>query len=193
MTRLASLVSTVLIGAALLLAPACDKGARGNESKQASKSADPAASDSAKTPADTAPAADGKKYGAGVDLEQSTPITAIVDDPTAYDGKKVRVEGLVTDVCEKRGCWFEMAGDAPGKKLRFKVQDGVMVFPMTAKGQYAVAEGIVKVQQLSLEETREFAAHEAEEQGKELDPNSITEPKTVVRIDGTGAMLRDNK
>jgi hypothetical protein len=86
-----------------------------------------------------------------------------------------------------------MAGEAPGQKMRFKVRDGEMVFPMDAKGKFAVAEGVVAVQQLSLEETRQYLEYQAREYGSGVDPASVTEPMTIVRLDGTGAQIRDSK
>jgi hypothetical protein len=138
-------------------------------------------------------AAEGTAYGAGVQLTESVPMAAILADPQAYAGKSVRVEGTVTDVCPKRGCWFEMAGEAPGQKMRFKVRDGEMVFPMDAKGKFAVAEGVVAVQQLSMDETREYLEYQAREYGSDVDPASVTEPMMIVRLDGQGALIRDSK
>jgi hypothetical protein len=135
----------------------------------------------------------GMVYGAGVSQAESVPMATLLADPKAYEGKAVRVEGTVTDVCPKRGCWFEMAGEQPGQKMRFKVRDGEMVFPMDAKGKYALAEGVVAVQALSLEETRQYLEYQAREYGSAVDPASVTEPMTVVRLDGTGALLRDGK
>jgi ABC-2 type transport system permease protein len=71
--------------------------------------------------------------------------TASAAPPTKYNTMPVRVEGMVLDVCPKRGCWFELAGGKPGAKLKFKVTDGEMVFPVDAKGKYAVAQGEVSV------------------------------------------------
>ena len=45
------------------------------------------------------------------------------------------------NVCEKRGCWIELAGDKENTKIRVKVEDGVIVFPMEAKGKTALVEG----------------------------------------------------
>jgi hypothetical protein len=101
----------------------------------------------------------------------------------------VRVEGMVTDVCEMRGCWFEMAGEKPGEKLRFKVTDGEMVFPVDSKGKHAVAEGVVAVKDLSLDDTKAMAVEEAKEHGQTCDPDKITEAKSIVRLDGTGAVF----
>jgi len=136
---------------------------------------------------------EGKIYGEALSLTAGVSITELLADPAAFEGQNVHVEGMVTDVCAKRGCWFEMAGEGTGEKLRFKVEDGVMVFPMDAKGRYAVAEGTVVVNQLTLEETLEHLAHQAEEQGAEFDPSSVTEPLRIVRLDGSGAVIRDAK
>ena len=76
---------------------------------------------------------------------------------------------MVTGVCAKRGCWFRMASDREFEDLQFKVTDGVMVFPMEMTGKYAVAEGVVSRVPLDLETTRRVMAHEAEEQGTEID------------------------
>lgn len=184
---------TVLV-AALLAASACSKESAPVSQAQADT---PPAAQAAEAPASAgaataqAGAIPGELFGDGVKESQAVAITDILASPDQYAGKTVRVEGTVTDVCPKRGCWFEMAGTKPGDKLRFKVQDGVMVFPMTAKGKYAVAEGVVVAQKLSLEETREYLEYQAREYGKEYDPASVTEPMTVVRLDGKGAVLRD--
>lgn len=193
---------SVLFGAALVLAAACDKGpARGEPQPATQPPTQAAAAQTAPTAVPAAGAAvdpavakpAGTEYGAGVKLVDATAISAILADPQPFAGKTVRVEGMISDVCPKRGCWMEMAGDVAGDKLRFKVEDGAMVFPMDAKGKYAVAEGVVAVTQLTLEQTREYAEYQAKEYGKPYDPASITEGKRIVRLDGLGAVVRDSK
>ncbi|MCG8417091.1 MAG: DUF4920 domain-containing protein [Proteobacteria bacterium] len=171
---------------AILFAPAgCSKGTSGQvDTSQGTPSA---AKSSAPTPAKTAK---GTVYGAGVTDAEAVSIDQLLADPQAYVGKTVQVEGTVSDVCPKRGCWFEMAGQKPGQKLRFKVQDGIMVFPMDAKGKHAVAEGVVSVRTLSPEERRKYLEYQAREYGKDVDPGSADKPMTVVRLDGKGAVIR---
>lgn len=182
----------LFLSVAALAVSGCDKGPKAgaaNAEQVSAKAAAPA-------PGATAPAAaapTGTSYGEGVKLAASTPIETILADPMAFHGKPVRVEGLVTDVCPKRGCWMELAGTAPGQKMRFKVVDGQIVFPADAKGKYAVAEGVLSVKELTLEETKANAEYQAKEYGKPYDPASITAPEKLVRIDGTGAMIRDQK
>ena len=134
-----------------------------------------------------------KTFGAGVKLAQSTSIDAILASPKDFSGKTVRVEGMIVDVCPKRGCWMELAGSQPGSKLKFKVTDGEMVFPMDAKGQRASAEGVIAVKELSIEESKQYAEYQAKEYGKPYDPASITAPTVIARLDGTGAVIHDSK
>lgn len=134
---------------------------------------------------------EGTTYGDGITLAESTPLSELLSNPDTYAGQRVRLEGNVVDVCEKRGCWFEMAGDEEFQAVRFKVVDGVMVFPMSMKGKYAVMEGTAEVIEMSLEETRESHALWAKENGESFDPESVTEPDSYMRIAGLGAVVRD--
>ena len=175
--RSVSLVLSLATGLGAPLVGGCDKG--------------PATATTA--PAAGSTAIPGKLYGAALTGAPATPIASILAAPTAFAGKPVRVEGLVTDVCTMRGCWFELAGDKPGETLRFKVQDGTMTFPLEAKGQHAVAEGVIAVNTLSLADTKAYAEEQAKEAGLPFDPATVTAPRTIVRLDGTGAVLRDRK
>lgn len=172
---------------------ACDAGPKaGNAAPATGATAGSATATAAGGATPTAaPIVAGQSFGAGVKLADATAIEALLADPKAHVGKTVRVEGQIVDVCPKRGCWMDLAGPAPGQKVRFKVTDGEMVFPMDAKGKHAVVEGVVAVNELTLEETKEFVAYQQKEYGAERDPASVTEPMVIVRIDGTGAVVRD--
>jgi hypothetical protein len=137
--------------------------------------------------------APGTVYGEGVQGAPAVRVSELFARMDEFEGKQVRVEGPVTDVCAKRGCWFKMASDKDFQTLTFKVTDGVIVFPMSMKGKYAVAEGVVQKIPLDLERTRRYLAHQAEEQGETFDPAQVTEPITLVRLQGIGAVVRDKK
>ena len=92
-----------------------------------------------------APLAAGEtRLGTGVSLKESTAIKALVEQPAAYVGKTLRVDGVATAVCSAMGCWMAVAAesDEKGATVRIKVDDGVIVFPMTAKGRKVSAEGV---------------------------------------------------
>lgn len=138
--------------------------------------------------------ADAKSYGAGVKLAETTSVAKILADPDAYVGKKVRIEGQVADVCPMKGCWMELAegSGANASKLRIKVDDGVIVFPVTAKGKLAVAEGVVEAIPMTKEKYVAWLSHLAEERGEKLDPKAVGNgPFRILQIRGTGARITD--
>ncbi|UCF39225.1 MAG: DUF4920 domain-containing protein [Acidobacteriota bacterium] len=132
----------------------------------------------------------GQTLGEGVADGEVTPIADIVSNPDSYKGKIVRVEGKVDAVCTNMGCWMDLKAPA-GEKVQIKVQDGVIVFPASAVGKSAIAQGTVDVQELSREDYVNWLKHLAEENGKEFDEASVGEPPyRRVRVMGTGAVIK---
>lgn len=133
-----------------------------------------------------------KAYGKGVALAETTSMAKILAEPDAYLGKTVRIEGTVVDVCPRAGCWMELEEGDGGSKLRVKVDDGVIVFPVTAKGRLAVAEGVVEAIPMTREEYLAWLEHLAEERGQKFDPSTVDEgPFRIVQIRGTGARIAE--
>ena len=128
-----------------------------------------------------------KTFGQGVTLTEETAISAIDDNPATYVGKKVKVSGLVVDVCSTRGCWIYLAGDRDFEKIRVKVTDGEIVFPMEARGKVAVVEGVVESMELTREEVIKRRKHHSEETGTTFDPATVTSGESVLRIRGLGS------
>lgn len=148
----------------------------------------------ADTPAatDAPPAFEGTPYGEPLTLSEVTPVSAILDDPETWVGERVLVKGMIVEVCEKRGCWVDVASDREFEKIQIKVEDGVIVFPMSARGHEALVEGVVEALELTHDEAVEQARHRAEEQKVEFDPASVPPgPQTIYRIRGVGAVVAD--
>lgn len=135
------------------------------------------------------PALAATKYGKPLSDAAAVKLSELMAKPDAYVGKVVKVEGLVTEVCPKRGCWINVAGDKEFQTIRVKVEDGVIVFPLTDKGKKVVAEGTFRKMELTKEQAIERAKHEAEEKGTTFDPATLTGPLTVYQIQGTGAVV----
>ncbi len=139
-------------------------------------------------------ATDATVYGDGVTLEKATPIGELLANPDDYVGKTVRVDGVITAVCKKRGCWIQVSDPDTGKGVRIKVEDGVIVFPMESMGHKAVAQGTFEAIHLTPEQAAKAAAHRAEEHRGESGEEKAAcqgEPvgKTVYLIRGTGALI----
>lgn len=133
-------------------------------------------------------AADVKKYGQPLGLKDEVKVSDILAHPDQFAGKKVRVKGVVTDVCEERGCWIKIGADK--QEIMFKVDDGVIAFPMAAKGGTVVAEGTVSKRVLSVEQQKAMCEKEAKALSKKADYSKVTGPKTLVRIEGLGAEIQ---
>lgn len=133
-------------------------------------------------------AAGGRTYGQPLALKAEAKVADILANPDAYAGQKVRVRGIVTEVCEERGCWIKIGADR--KEILFKVEDGVISFPMSAKGSTVVAEGTVSKRVLSVEQQKALCDKEAKALSKPADYGKITGPKVIVRIEGLGAEIQ---
>ncbi len=138
-------------------------------------------------------AAKSVKYGKGVKKGPAIAISELHARIDELQGKLVRVEGPVVGVCPKRGCWINLAGDKPFQELRFKVNDGEMVFPMSVQGKYAVVEGIAHKSTLTMPQTIEHLREEAAERGEPFDEATVKTPLSFVILKGVGAVVRDRK
>ncbi|MCU0228630.1 MAG: DUF4920 domain-containing protein [Bryobacterales bacterium] len=129
--------------------------------------------------------------GAPLKVKEATPIATLMQSPANYVGKTVQVQGRITEVCQKEGCWMLLVDDASGKSVRIKVKDGEIVFPKDGNGRKAVAEGVFTKTERTLEQTIAAARHEAEEQGRAFDASKIKSGSVFYQIQGTGARVMD--
>ena len=121
------------------------------------------------------------KLGAGVTLQDATPIASLTARPADFVGKTIRVDGVATAVCTHMGCWMAVApeGQPKGHTVRLKVDDGVIVFPVSAKGKKVSAEGVFE--EVAGAENKEAAGEHAKH-----DPSASKQ----YQIKATGAVIR---
>ena len=134
----------------------------------------------------TAPAlaADEAKLGKGVTIKKATPIPALVARPEEYVGKTVRIDGIARAVCAEIGCWMSVVvddADPSSPTVRLKVDEGAIVFPISAKGKKVSAEGVFEA--IAPMDTH---AKEAAHEHLQVDPNA--QPK--YQIKATGAVIK---
>ena len=72
-----------------------------------------------------------------------------------------------------RGCWLELKTTDGLQKMRLKVTDGDIVFPLSAKGKNIVAEGLFSILELNKEQALKWKKHLAEEKGQSLNSSEI--------------------
>ena len=107
-------------------------------------------------------------FGAAPTVKEVTAIPQLLAKPADFQGKTVRVEGIVTGVCTMMGCWMALAPtDAPkGQAILIKVDDGVIVFPTSARGKRATAQGVVERVGSADKEGQEAHREQAEHEGR---------------------------
>jgi hypothetical protein len=131
-------------------------------------------------------AAGDEKLGKGVTLAEATPIAKLYETPDAFVGKTIRLDGVVSAVCQEMGCWMALA-DAkdPEKVVRFKVDHSAgIVFPIAAKGKQASAEGVFEKIAAGDAEGNEAAAEQA------AATKSSSAFSTAYQIKASGAIIK---
>lgn len=134
--------------------------------------------------------------GSEITIKVSTAIEDLYQNPQKYNNQDVRIEGMVTGVCQGAGCWLRVKGDS--RDVIAKDPNHQILVPKTSVGQYAIVQGRVVVTSPLPEEPQQregtsscgrnsregHEGHGDEEAGHEC-PN----PKLQIRT--AGVILKD--
>ena len=112
-------------------------------------------------------------YGSLLSEGDTYNIIELISNKSIYLNKKVKVKGLIKEVCPMRGCWLEIVDEKEIDKLRIKVTDGEIVFPLSAKGRNIEAEGQFSILTLNKKQAKNWKKHLAAEKGIEIDTADI--------------------
>jgi hypothetical protein len=124
----------------------------------------------------------GVDYGAGLTLEDITPLREVVRKPEAHVGRTLLVKGRIRDVCQKKGCWMILTDG--GSQVRIRFADYGFFVPKDSIGKDAYAEGWAAVEEISEKEARHYEAEASD--GR---PSEIHGPQRVVSFTATGVRL----
>lgn len=118
----------------------------------------------------------------------TVPVADVLANPHAYDGKHLRLAGVVDSVCAAKGCWIRIAAPGGGETVFVKFTcpvDGRLV-PMEALGHRAVVEGTLTIQEISQEEARHYK-EDAGAPASEIE--KIVGPQKTVRMQSPSARI----
>ncbi len=121
--------------------------------------------------------------------EKIEPTDAITTDELSQkleDTKKlnVKVQGVVTQVCSKKGCWFKLK--TANGDVMVKMKDYGFFVPISMQGKTVVAEGIAEKKVTSIKVLR----HYAEDAGKTKEEiEAIKEPKVEILLQVSGIVV----
>jgi hypothetical protein len=125
-------------------------------------------------PSESPVRAAGDTYGEAVEAATALPIETVAAEASTYAGRTITVEGRVTEVCQKKGCWLAL--DAAGTPVRVMVArtdggDYTFTVPTDVSGARAVVQGQLKAATLSPGTQRHLAEDAGESPtGEELAP-----------------------
>lgn len=128
-------------------------------------------------------------FGNRPTLKDAIPVSTLLDAPEKYLGKTIKIQGIATDVCPMRGCWMKIQSDRKKESLLIKVNDGEMVFPISARGKHTVIQGTLIKKMMPIKEVIEIEAARAKKAGKAFNPKSITSPRTVYMFKPSGVVI----
>ncbi|MEW5855339.1 MAG: DUF4920 domain-containing protein [Myxococcota bacterium] len=106
-----------------------------------------------------APAAQkGKQtYGKPFTTAAAVPVADVMAASDKFEGKSVKMTGTVSKVCQKKGCWFELAPTAGGRGVRIKSADYTIFVPMDSAGRTATVEGTFSSKTMNEAEAKHMA------------------------------------
>lgn len=80
-------------------------------------------------------------YGDALTGAERLSVKALLADASAHVGKTVQVEGHITDVCQKAGCWMVLTEE--DQLLRVTMKDHSFSVDKNGAGATAICEGTV--------------------------------------------------
>ena len=99
------------------------------------------------------------RFGAPVTVRKSVPVGKLAAAPARFEGKVLRIEGTVAEVCQGRGCWVRVKDDK-GQLFLAKSLDETVLLPKDCAGQYVVVQGVVTALKAKPHEHEEGEGHE---------------------------------
>ena len=131
-------------------------------------------------------AQNGKLYGKKFKTKDAIAVNEIaakMGDKSSLDN--IVVTGEITEVCQAMGCWMKLKDEA-GEGIFVKFKDHGFLIPKDLAGHKAYVSGNLVKKTVSVTELR----HYAEDAGKsDAEIETITEPKTELRIVATGVII----
>ena len=127
-------------------------------------------------------------FGATVTQDGSITYDELLGQLGTQDSLATKVTGIVSEVCQAKGCWMTIASDQSDKVMRVKFTDYAFFVPTDISGRKVVFEGKAYKEETSIDELR----HYAEDAGKsEAEIAAIVAPEQAYKFMADGVLLLD--
>ncbi len=126
-------------------------------------------------------------YGDKISPEGAIKAEKIKETLGSNDSLSMKVEGKIVDVCQKKGCWMELALN-DGENIRVTFKDYGFFVPKDAGGKTVIIDGYAYNDTTTVAELR----HYAEDGGKSKEEiEKINEPEMSVSFEAHGVIIKD--
>lgn len=126
-------------------------------------------------------------FGAPLGDSPAVALSQLLQQPSEYAGKKVRVEGHVRRACSAKGCWMELSTspEPSAAACRVTFKDYGFFVPTDSAGSRATVDGEVTLKRVRPEHVRHYEGEGAVFPSKHEDGSA-----DEVRLVATGVELR---
>lgn len=101
----------------------------------------------------------------------------------------VKLEGLIEEACQKKGCWMKVKIDGIEDPIRVTFKDYGFFVPLNSAGDDVIMEGVVKYDTVDIDVLK----HYAEDAGKTQEEiDAISEPEINLAFEAVGVRIKDN-
>jgi len=101
-------------------------------------------------------------FGRTASLTATTALTDLLGTPRSFDGQTIRTTGVVRQVCQRMGCWMELASEgAQAQRMFVRMAGHAFLLPRDVVGHRAVAEGRVALRPMSANEAAHYRSEGA--------------------------------
>jgi len=132
---------------------------------------------------------DGKHFGDAIDTHNAITYGKLLERiQKTQKIADVKVEGTVEAVCQARGCWMNLKGEAGAQPMMVKFKNYAFFMPKDIKGKKVVMMGEAFKETVSVDELR----HYAEDDGKTPEEIlKITKPEDKISFTARGVIVLD--
>lgn len=128
------------------------------------------------------------QFGEAIDGTGSISYDDLLAKLASVDSLDTKVEGTVSAVCKKKGCWMTIVSDDSDVEMRVKFKDYGFFVPKDIEGRKVVFTGKAYKDLTSVDDLR----HYAEDAGKSKEEiEAITEPEEDYNFLASGVLLLD--
>ena len=130
------------------------------------------------------PVSQSQIYGAPFTQERIIPLKTVLSQPKDYSAIEFLTEGVVSQVCVKKGCWLEVRAEnqTEDQKMRVTFKDYGFFVPKEILNKPVRLQGRLVEKTLSVKEQKHFLK---DAKASDAEIAAVTEPKAVLELIAT--------